>query len=275
MDRACCRPFWYTVFRQLEPAVTFHADLLSLVAIIMSIEHSHTSKTKKVIKMIGIFIGVAIIAELIALAWLAYSVSAYKSYWAEQAKQPGEITYLALGDSAAQGIGATSPRHGYVGVLAERIAEQTKKTVRVVNISKTGAKMSDYLREQAPRVKTIAPDVITIEIGANDIAKFNPNTYRAEFKKVLATLPDGSYVSNMPVFNSRPGSTNSGKQASTIIHEELQAYPKLHFVDLQTQTTENQSVFGFAPDLFHPNNLSYKNWADAFWLQISEQLSNQ
>ena len=235
---------------------------------ISNIEEKHSGKTRKAIKMIGIVIGIVVVAEIFALLWLASTVSSYKSYWETQAKLPGEITYLALGDSAAQGIGATSPRSGYVGVLAERISKQSGKTVRVVNISKTGAKMSDYLREQAPKIKTFQADVVTIEIGANDVAKFNPETFRTDFKKVLQTLPDGSYVSNMPLFNSRPASTDKAKQASVIIAEELQAYPKLHFVDLQKQTQENQSIFGFAPDLFHPNNLSYKNWADAFWIKM-------
>ena len=53
-----------------------------------------------------------------------------------------------------------------------------------------------------------------------------------------------------------------------IIKKELADYPDLNFVDLQKETSENQSIFGFAPDLFHPNNLSYKNWANAFWQKI-------
>lgn len=239
---------------------------------INSIEQNHTYKNRKAVKMIGVVIGIVVVSEILALLWLASTVSSYKDYWQAQAKLPGEITYLALGDSAAQGIGATSPHSGYVGVLAERIARQSGKTVRVVNISKTGAKMSDYLREQAPQIKDIDEDVVTIEIGANDVAKFNPKTFRADFKKALKTLPDGSYVSNMPLFNSRPASTDRAKQASVIIAEELQAYPKLHFVDLQKQTQKNQSIFGFAPDLFHPNNLSYKNWADAFWIKMKNQV---
>lgn len=217
-----------------------------------------------------IIIVAIILCELLALAWLASTVSSYKNYWAQKAGDSGEITYLALGDSAAQGIGATSPMRGYVGLVAKRLEQQTNKSVKIVNLSKTGAKMSDYLAEQAPRIADIKADVVTIEIGANDVLGFDPVAYRANFKKVLATLPDGTYVSNMPVFNSRPGSKSKAAQASDIIGEELKAYPKLNFVDLQKQTSENQSIFGFAPDLFHPNNLSYKHWADAFWAVIHQ-----
>lgn len=225
---------------------------------------------KKYFKMIFVMIGVLALLEVLALVWLASSVGRYKAFWESKAKEGGDITYLALGDSAAQGIGASSPMKSYVGVISNRLAEKTGKTVKIVNISKTGAKMRDYLRVQAPTVKKTQADIVTIEIGANDVAKFDPETFRADFKKVLATLPNGAYVSNMPLFNSRLGSTTNAKTASLIIEEELKKYPKLVFVDLQKQTSKNQSIFGFAPDLFHPNNLSYKNWADAFWQKIEQ-----
>ena len=226
-------------------------------------------------QLIALVVVTLVVVELLALAWLARSVGQYKTYWIDKAKQPGEITYLALGDSAAQGIGASSPERGYVGLIAKRIQAQTNKTVRIVNISKTGAKMDDYLREQAPRIKDIHADFVTIEIGANDIASFDPDAFRTNFKQVLRSLPDGAFVSNMPLFNSRPSRTKNAKQASIIVAEEVRAFPKLHFVDLQKQTAEHQSIFGFAPDLFHPNNISYKNWADAFWLQIQPHVDDK
>lgn len=221
--------------------------------------------------MILIVIGLIILGEILGLFWLKSTVGSYRDFWLEKAKQSGEITYLALGDSAAQGIGATSPSRGYVGLIASRLHDQTHKTVRIVNLSKTGATMDDYLANQAPRVKQLKADFVTIEIGANDVAGFDASKFRSDFQKVLASLPDGAYVANLPLFNSRPSSTGKAKQASQIIQDELRAYPRLHFVDLQKQTTEHQSIFGFAPDLFHPNNLSYKNWADAFWQSIQNQ----
>jgi len=215
-------------------------------------------------------IGAFILIEVVALLWLAFSVNRFHDFWAAKANETGEITYLALGDSAAQGIGVTNPMKGYVGLIANKIEGKSGKSVRIVNISKTGAKFDDYLKEQAPVIATLKPDIITIQIGANDIKLFNADEYRAKFREVLKTLPDGTFVSNMPLFNSRPGSTAGGKQGSEIIQEELRNYPNLHFVDLQRETTEHQSVFGFAPDLFHPNNISYKNWANAFLKEIDK-----
>ena len=221
-------------------------------------------------KVLLIIIGALLLIEVVALIWLASSVNRYHDFWAAKANETGEITYLALGDSAAQGIGATNPMKGYVGLIANSVEEKSGKSVRTVNISKTGAKFDDYLKDQAPIVATLKPDFVTIQIGANDIKEFNAEQYRAKFKEVLKTLPEGTFVSNMPLFNSRPGSTESGKKGSAIIHEELRNYPNLRFVDLQLETTQHQSVFGFAPDLFHPNNISYKNWANAFLKEIDK-----
>lgn len=220
--------------------------------------------------MLLIIVGILVVIEILALVWLATSVNRYKAFWEAKASESGQITYLALGDSAAQGIGASSPMRGYVGLIAKDLEKSTGKSVKIINLSKSGAQMDDYLKDQAPIVQTLKPDIVTIEIGGNDVAKFNATSYRTKFKKVLKTLPDGAFVSNMPLFNSRPGSTENAKVASKIIEEELQKYPKLFFVDLQTETAKNQSIFGFAPDLFHPNNLSYKNWANAFLKEINK-----
>ena len=227
-------------------------------------------KKERGIKVLFIIIGVFVFLQVIALLWLAGSVKQYAQFWNEKANEKGDITYLALGDSAAQGIGASNPMRGYVGLVAREIEKKTGKSVRIVNISKTGAKMDNYLKDQAPIVATLNADIVTIQIGANDIAHFDATTYRTKFKEVLKTLPEGTFVSNMPLFNSRPGSTANAKQASNIIEQELRNYPELIHVDLQAETEQNQSVFGFAPDLFHPNNLSYKNWANAFLKKINK-----
>lgn len=59
-------------------------------------------------------------------------------HWAQP--QQGTLTYVALGDSAGVGVGVDDPAQGYVGVIAKRLAETTGQTVRVVNLSVTGAK---------------------------------------------------------------------------------------------------------------------------------------
>ena len=65
------------------------------------------------------------------------------AWWREQAKVDGDLLYVALGDSTAQGIGASRPVNGYVGILADRIRALSGRTVRTVNLSVSGARVAD------------------------------------------------------------------------------------------------------------------------------------
>lgn len=219
-------------------------------------------------KLVFLVVGVLVITQISALLWLYFSVGRYKNFWIQKASETGEITYLALGDSAAQGIGASSPMRGYVGLIANRLEDKTNKKVKVVNVSVTGATIGDALRDQVPKIQSVKADIVTIEIGANDIRTFDAVKFEKEFTQLLTFLPKGTYVSDMPLFNSRPSSTEPAKQASIIIQKLVKNNSQFKLVNLEKQTSENQSILGFAPDLFHPNNLSYKHWADAFWNSI-------
>lgn len=73
----------------------------------------------------------------VELVGLTRSVEARAEYWSVPRGEPGELLYVALGDSAAQGIGASSPETGYVGVLAARLRASTGRSVEVVNLSRS------------------------------------------------------------------------------------------------------------------------------------------
>lgn len=215
------------------------------------------------------------IIEIVLLLWLYFSVGNYKKFWENKATETGEITYVALGDSAAQAIGASSPMRGYVGLIAKQLQSTTGKRVKLINLSVTGATVRDCLKDQIPKLKDIKADYITIEIGANDVKAMNPEQFKADFDELLPKLPKGTYVSNMPLFNSRPKSTVPAKDLSRIVETAVAKDRRLHLVDLQKQTMEHQSIFGFAPDLFHPNNLSYKNWYQAFWNEMQKEVTKR
>ena len=204
--------------------------------------------------------------------WLYLSVGLYKNFWVKKAKQPGTFTYIALGDSAAQGIGASSPMRGYVGLIAKNVEQKTGKEVKIINLSSTGAKINDVLTKQLPQIDGLKPDLVTIEIGANDVSDFNKDQFTNQYIELIKNLPTGTYVGNMPYFGTRKNTQKNALIANKIIAEELSKRPDLHLVDLQSITKEKHSLFGYAPDGFHPNNLSYKNWAEAFWEQINNNL---
>ena len=86
----------------------------------------------------------------------------------------GVLRYVAIGDSAAQGIGASRPDRSYVGVLADDIHAATGRSVRVINLSISGATVdvATLLERHRPTV------VWTERLLANTAGR--PVSYAAE-----------------------------------------------------------------------------------------------
>ena len=227
---------------------------------------------KRILLIVGIAVLVLLLIEVVAVLHLKGSVDRYASYWQQRSKETGEFTYVALGDSAAQGIGTNSPDKGYVGILAAQIQAKTHKTVRVVNLSVTGARIEDVLNKQLPEMSNYHPDLVTIEIGANDVASgFSAPQFSQRFNLLASKLPKGTIVSNMPYFGGRIRHNAEALVANQIIAKAAQANA-LPLANLQAATKTHNSLLDYGSDYFHPSNRGYKNWAAAFWQAIEKQL---
>ncbi len=79
------------------------------------------------------------------------------AWWREHAKTEGDLLYVALGDSTAQGIGASRPGNGYVGILADRIRALSGRTVRTVNLSVSGARAPTWSSTSSPASRSCSP----------------------------------------------------------------------------------------------------------------------
>lgn len=240
------------------------------------------AKNKSIIQrmaiIIGIFIAGGLVIFAIVVATLLLQIKNYKKYWANLANSnpdSSSLTYLALGDSTAQAIGATSPSKGYVGLIAKRIEQKTDKKVHIINISVTGAKVEDALKLQIPQIENlkIKPDIVTIEIGANNLKNFDEKKFEDDFSTLLKLLPPNTYVSDMPYFGSgrERGLEPVAIKASGIINRLLKNTDK-RMVPLYETTKTKDSWNVHSIDLFHPSNSGYKNWADAFWSSIEPNL---
>ena len=189
----------------------------------------------------------------------------HSQWWRDHAKTEGELLYVALGDSAAQGIGASVPHNSYVGLIAEHVREVTGRTVRVVNLSVSGATAATAAAEQLPRFFTFTPDLVTVSIGANDIGTFDPTAFEADIRSVLAALPPDAIIADVPCFYL-PHNERKVAVANRILREAA-AERDLTVVPLH-DTMKRQGLRGmltqFANDLFHPNDHGYRVWASAF-----------
>jgi acyl-CoA thioesterase I len=186
-------------------------------------------------------------------------------WWRDLAKSPGDLLYVAIGDSAAQGIGASAPHRGYVGLLAEHIRQQSGRTLRVINLSVSGATVALAVRDQLPRFLKLKPDIVTVAIGANDIALWDPVTFETDIRHLFATLPPFAIVADLPCFHL-PHNERKVAVANRILRQ-VAAEQRLTVAPLHA-ITKRQGLRSVATqvanDMFHPNDRGYRVWADAF-----------
>ncbi|HEY0258967.1 MAG TPA: SGNH/GDSL hydrolase family protein [Lacisediminihabitans sp.] len=197
---------------------------------------------------------------------LAETLHLNAKWWHNERDKPGELLYVAVGDSAAQGVGASKPGRSYVGLIAEHLRKRTGRTVRVVNLSVSGARIREALALQLPALRRLIPDVLTVAIGANDIASFDKHRFERELEELYSALPPGAVVADVPSFYVGVAERNA-VVAGSIVRRLATKYgfpvAPLH------ATTRRQGVARYAlnqaaADFFHPNDRGYRVWASAF-----------
>lgn len=196
---------------------------------------------------------------------LAERIPVHSKFWRERKDEDGELLYLAIGDSAAQGIGASRPAHSYVGFVARAIREHTDRPLRVVNLSVSGATVGLAVEHQLPTLAGLEPDIVTVSVGANDMASFDPARFERQYRELLDALPPHAIVADLPTFYFMPAERKV--RVANAIVRRLAAERDLTVVPLHART-RRYGLWGvstqFAGDLFHPNDRGYRVWADAF-----------
>jgi lysophospholipase L1-like esterase len=186
----------------------------------------------------------------------------WRRYWEEsneRALRADGPLWVAIGDSTAQGIGASTPDRGYVGQLLARLGARQGQPWRVVNLSVTGARLADVVREQLPRVDDAgAPDLVTCAAGANDIVRLGFPRARNALHALIRGLPADAILATVPQ-GLLPRRT---RDLNRIIRAEAPA-AGLQIADVWAHTGppwRNK----YASDDFHPNDTGYADWCAAF-----------
>lgn len=214
---------------------------------------------------------VAVFLFVVSLAELYTQLSRYKRYWEAsnaQADKSGFV-YVAFGDSAAQGVGATRPQNGYVGLVAKELTGERGEPVQTINLSKSGAKVGDVLKVQLPiyeNLKLKKTPIITMEIGANDILSFDAKQFENEMDAVMKRLPKSAVVSDVPFFGGTRFKSMQPRvvQANEIMSRLAQKHG-LKLVPLHDKVKSNTGLRTLAVDIFHPSDKAYReNWAPTF-----------
>lgn len=218
---------------------------------------------------------------VLALVWLGRlwrlrrSVDRYATVWRGSQRADdtdGGLLYVALGDSAAQGIGASSPSHGYVGLLAAALERASGRPVRLVNLSVSGAKIVDVVREQLPALARLPrPDLVTVAVGGNDLRRYDADGCAAALATLVAGLPVGpTVVADVPYFMH--GHVERDAAAAAAVLRDLAGRRGLVVALLhEKMRAQGWRAMGtsYAADWFHPNDRGHRTWQEAFWQAIT------
>ena len=130
-------------------------------------------------------------------------IKLYAEAWQErnlEALASADPLWVVLGDSLSQGVGASSIEHSWVLETQRTLAGRGFR-YRIVNLSFSGARVSDVLNRQIPALAGLsaAPRLTTVLIGSNDIIRRDlrarlPEHYRA----MLSALPKGALIATVP-----------------------------------------------------------------------------
>ena len=162
-----------------------------------------------------------------------------------------------LGDSTAQGIGASAFDRGWVGQLRELITTD-EQAWRIVNLSLSGGRVRDVLDEQLPAAERlgIEPALVTVAVGANDIRRSRRAELPSALELLLETLPAGAAVGTIP---GRPPTVHPFNE----LIRESAPERRLRVAETATAITPPWRE-KLASDFFHPNDVGYAAWAAAF-----------
>jgi lysophospholipase L1-like esterase len=174
--------------------------------------------------------------------------------------------WAVLGDSTAQGLGATGPNGGYVGQTLHQLRRTTGRHWRVLNLSVSGALIRDVLADQIPRLDGQHPDLVTCGAGVNDILYSAPGKLFSDLRALLAAVPDDTVMLDLPLLNgfwwivghmSVPYITRINRVIREVAGERSLRVAEVsrHFIPPWNGK--------FSSDNFHPSQDGYRDWSRA------------
>jgi lysophospholipase L1-like esterase len=168
--------------------------------------------------------------------------------------------WLVLGDSTAQGIGAPSPERGYVGQLRARLEARDGRAWRVLNASRSGARVRDVLRRQLGWLESLPepPDLLTCLAGSNDVMwrpRLGPTL--TDVAALLERLPAGTIVGTVP--------RGLNERRALGVNDRIRAEaPGRGLVVADVWAHTGPPWAGkLAVDAFHPSERGYRDWTAA------------
>lgn len=242
---------------------------------------------RRTLKIAGcILLGVVLLlgGEVVYALTRDYSLNAPERPVRGEFGDPGlpRLKFVVLGDSTSVGVG-TTPDNSYPWLLASWLGDRFHVSLEVVGFG--GATTADVADEQVDRAIALQPDLVLVEIGANDTTHLTPlrkvqdkiatalDRMQAEgIALVVAGPPNMGTSPVMP----EPLRTVSGWRGAAVgrrIENEVRKRD-IPYIDLAGGTRNefrgNPEKY-YSADWFHPGAGGYRLWAEVMYPTVRRQ----
>lgn len=187
------------------------------------------------------------------------------------------LRYIAAGDSTSVGVGASNTENSYAYKIARALAKNN--TVEYKNIGVIGFKTADVLEKQVADIIKYNPNIVTISMSGNDVthlvaSKKVLENYKNIISKLeqettakiyITTIPNFNGASVLPWFYIKLIEFRSKSQNQTILGlaDDRVKIVNIHDFGWDQPPYKDRSKT-YSADHFHPNDLGYQNWTNAF-----------
>lgn len=196
------------------------------------------------------------------------------------------LTYVALGDSTVEGVGASAPARNYVSRLHERLRSVFPEA-KLANLGEGGATASGVLYRQLPLALDLRPRLVTLSVGPNDITGRRALAdYARDIDGILRALATGTgavvVVTLIPDLGVTP--RFRGQAAEPLVRQRVIEFNEVLGRQARAYGAEVVDLYGPSreevprrPDLigadrYHPSDAGYARWAELMWVAIHARI---
>jgi len=183
--------------------------------------------------------------------------------------------WIALGDSYTKGE-AASADEAWPAVAAARLEASGRPVELVANLGRTGWTTRDVLAKQVPRLDRDHADLVTVQVGINDLVQgVSEDRFRSDLKELLAALvartgsPGRVVAVTIPDFSVAAAAPSFGDPET--LHSDIQKRNAIIIEEAQRAGVRTADIFGrsrealrdgtlLAKDGIHPSAKGYAAW---------------
>lgn len=198
---------------------------------------------------------------------------------------PSALRIVWLGDSLAAGVGADDAD----GALPRQVARNLTFPVSLRVLARSGAKVSDVVRDQLPHLECLtaseAPDLIVVSVGANDVGHLTRAAdFVADYDRILAACaPTPVAVLGVPNMAdarilAEPLRSIVGLRARLVdrhIRRCVARSEDVDYIDIAKRSEDAvlQVADYLCADRYHPNEHGYRLWASTISARLHDRLA--